>query len=203
MPDEASFLGEPPASKATEAAYRADRDSDGYVANFTRLWGWRPDLYESFAALRAHLMASSSLTDRDWAVLVTATAAQRDDSYCSLAWGPRLAKLSDDETAAQVLADTPAPALSTREAALAAWARQLVKDPNATARRDVTRLRELGLGDREIFEATAFIAFRLAFSTINDALGAAPDKQLADAAPDLIRAAVTYGRVPSAEPSRA
>jgi hypothetical protein len=39
--------------------------------------------------------------------------------------------------------------------------------------------------------------------TVNDALGAAPDKQLADAAPEPIRSAVTYGRAPSAEPSRA
>jgi len=60
----------------------------------------------------------------------------------------------------------------------------------------------VGLGDREIFEATAFIALRLAFSTINDALGAAPDKQLADAAPPLVRTAVSYGRSPSSSPSR-
>jgi hypothetical protein len=31
--DETMFLGEPPASEATEAAYTADRDSDGYVGN--------------------------------------------------------------------------------------------------------------------------------------------------------------------------
>ena len=61
----------------------------------------------------------------------------------------------------------------------------------------------MGLGDPEIFEATAFVAFRLAFSTVNGALGAAPDKQLADAAPEPVRAAVRYGRRPSAEPSRA
>jgi len=202
MPEEATFLHDPPASDAAEAAYDADRDSDGYVWNVTRLWCWRPDLYESFAALRASLMHSSALTDRDWAVLVTATAAQRDDSYCSLAWGSRLAKLSDDETAAQILAGVSAPELSDREAALAAWARKVVRDPNATTDRDVERLREVGLGDREIFEATAFVAFRLAFSTVNDALGAAPDKQLADAASDPVRAAVSYGRAPSPAPSR-
>jgi uncharacterized peroxidase-related enzyme len=201
MPEQTMFLGEPPASDASEVAYDADRDSDGYVWNVTRLWSWRPDLYESFAALRASLMTASALTDRDWAVLVTATAAQRDDSYCSLAWGPRLAKLSDDETAAQVIAGAPAPELSDREAALAAWARQVVRDPNATTDRDLARLREVGLGDRELFEATAFVAFRLAFSTVNGALGAAPDKQLADAAPDVVRAAVTYGRAPSPAPS--
>jgi uncharacterized peroxidase-related enzyme len=201
MPEHA-FLHEAPVTDASDAAYAAERDEDGYVWNVTRLWAWRPDLYAAFAALRTNLMENSSLTERDWAVLVTSTAAQLADSYCSFAWSLRLAKVSDDETAAQVLNGASAPGLSEREAALAAWARQLVKDPNATTESDIARLRELGLGDREIFEATAFIAFRLAFSTVNDALGAAPDKQLAEAVPEPVRAAVTYGRAPSPEPSR-
>jgi uncharacterized peroxidase-related enzyme len=202
MSDALMFVNEPPASEATEAAYTEDRDADGYVNNVTRLWSWRPDVYMTFAALRASLMESSALTDRDWAVLVTSTVAELNDSYCALAWGPRLARLSDDETAAQVLSGASAPALSDREAALAAWAREIVRDPNTTTDSDVARLREVGLGDREIFEATAFIAFRLAFSTVNDALGAAPDRQLADAAPDVVRAAVSYGRPPAPAPSR-
>ena len=196
------FLGEPPASDAADAAFDEDRSSDGYVNNLTRLWCWRPDIYNAFSALQGGLTKASALTKRDRAVLVTATAAERHDSYCSLAWGRRLANLSDDATAAQVIAGAPAPALSDREAALAAWARQVVRNPNAAADREIARLREAGLGDREIFEATAFIAFRLAFSTINDALGAAPDKQLADAAPPLVRTAVSYGRSPSSSPSR-
>ena len=195
------FLGEPPASEATEAAYAADRDSDGYVGNVTRLWCWQPYLLTSFAALRANLMKNSALTDREWAVLVASTAATLSDSYCSLAWGPRLAELSDDVTAAQILSGDPAPGLSDREAALAAWARQVVRDPNSTTSDHVARLHDFGLGDREIFEATALVAFRLAFLTVNDALGAAPDRQLADAAPDPIRAAVSYGRAPSSAES--
>lgn len=197
------FLGEPPATAARDAAFAEDRDADGYVNNHTRLWCWRPDLRDAFLELRATtLMGSSALTDRDWAVLVTATASEVSDSYCSLAWGARLAALADDETAAQVIAGDPAPELSERESVLASWARQVVRDPNATTEGQIARLREVGLGDREIFEATAFVAFRLAFSTINDALGAAPDKQLADAAPGPVRAAVSYGRPPSRAPSR-
>jgi uncharacterized peroxidase-related enzyme len=199
--DDAMFLGEPPASETTTAAYAADREADGYVSNFRRLWCWRPDLDASFSALRASLMGFSELTEREWAVLVSSAVAERNDSYCSLAWGPRLAKLTDDETAAQVIAGVPAPALSDREAALAAWARQVVRDPNSTTSDQVARLREVGLGDREVFEATALVGFRLAFSTINDALGAAPDRQLADAAPDPIRAAVSFGRAPSSAES--
>jgi uncharacterized peroxidase-related enzyme len=176
LKEKATFLTEAPVSEAKDAAFDEDRDADGYVNNWTRLWCWRPDLLSAFRELRASLMGSSALADRDWAVLVTATAAERNDSYCSLAWGTRLATLTDETTAAQVIAGAPAPALSEREAALADWARQVVRDPNATTERDIARLREVGLGDQEIFEATAFVAFRLAFSAINDALGAAPTR---------------------------
>jgi uncharacterized peroxidase-related enzyme len=201
MPDGAMFLGEPPQSTERDVAFDEDRQADGYVNNVTRLWCWRLDLANAFVALRSDLMRSSALTDRDWAVLVTSTASELKDSYCSLAWGVRLAKLTDEATAARMLANESAADLSEREAALGEWARRVVRDPNATTQADIDRLRELGLEDREIFEATAFIAFRLAFSTINDALGALPDKQLADGAPGLVRDAVDYGRAPSPVPS--
>jgi uncharacterized peroxidase-related enzyme len=189
------FLREPPETDAIRTAHEAERASEGYVSNHTRLWSWRIDLDEEFRRLRNGLMSSSALTERDFAVLVTSTAAQLGDSYCSLAWGPRLASLSDAETAARVLSGGSG-GLSERESALAAWARQLVRDPNATGERDVERLREAGLGEREIFEATAFVAFRLAFSTVNDALGAVPDDELTEAAPEAVRDAVTFGRQP-------
>jgi uncharacterized peroxidase-related enzyme len=189
-----SFLGDAPASDASEAAFAADLDADGYVANHTRLWAWRPDLRADFLALRSGVMSSSTLTDRDWAVLVTSTASQLGDSYCSLAWGDKLASATDADTAAAVIAGDIAPALSERERALAAWARQLVRDPNSTTRDDIDRLRAVGLDEREVFEATAFVAFRLAFSTINDALGAPPDEQLRESVPAPVRAAVNFGR---------
>ena len=84
--------------------------------------------------------------------------------------------------------------LTSRERALMQWARQIVRDPNATTAGDVESLRETGLSEAEIFDATVFIAFRLAFLTINDSLGARPDWQLADAAPAEVRRAITYGR---------
>jgi len=192
-----TFLGEPPASESASRLYESDRASDGYVGNSTRLWSWRPEIHESFLALRRSLMSASTLTDREWALLVTSSVAELGDSYCALAWGSRLAELSDDETAAQVIAGAVAPALSHRERVLAAWARRVARDPNATTRDDVDELRAAGLDDQAIFDATAFVAFRLAFSTVNDALGAAPDRELADRAPAAVRAAVTRGRRPT------
>lgn len=182
--------------------YDGDRSEDGYVWNVTRLWAWRPDVDEAFSALRAALTDGASLSARDRAVLVAATAGQRNDSYCSFAWGSNLARLADPDTAAAVIAGRPSTALSPREAALAVWAGKVVEDPNATTETDVERLREVGLTDREVFEATTFIALRLAFSTVNDALGAAPDHQLAEAAPDPVRDAITWGRAPSSVASQ-
>ena len=41
---------------------------------------------------------------------------------------------------------------------------------------------------------TAFVALRLAFAAVNDALGAQPDAQLVRSLPPQVREAVTYGR---------
>ena len=191
------FLHDAPESEDVRAAHQAERASEGFVSNHTRLWSWRIDLDEEFRRLRNGIMSSSALTEREFAVLVTSTASQLGDSYCSLAWGPRLASLSDDETAARVLGGGSVDGLSDREAALADWARRIVRDPNTTTEGDVERLREVGLGEREIFEATAFIAFRLAFSTVNDALGAVPDDELTGSAPEAVLSAVSYGRQPT------
>ena len=175
------------------AEYEADVTGDGYVNNLTRVWCWRPDVLASFQALRKDLLAGSGLSGREAAVMVAATAAARGDAYCALAWGSKLAGLSDEATAAGVLQGLDG-GLSEREAALAGWSRQVVLDPNATTDADVDRLRDAGLNDLEIFEATTFIALRLAFSTVNDALGARPDQQLAERAPRLVREAVDFGR---------
>lgn len=79
---------------------------------------------------------------------------------------------------------------------MASWARQIAKDPNATSSADVQRLREVGLSDTQIFAITAFVSLRLAFATVNDALGAHPDMKLVATLPPEVVAAVSYGRTP-------
>ena len=160
-----AFVSDPPVDVSVTAAYEDDLASDGYINNSTRVWCWRPDVLASFQTLRAGLRDSSDLSGREVAAMVAATAAAPGDPYCSLAWGARLAELSDEATAARVLQGDPS-GLSSREAALARWSRQVVLDSNAPTQADVDHLRDVGFSDREIFEATAFIAFRLAFSTI-------------------------------------
>jgi uncharacterized peroxidase-related enzyme len=189
------FLRPAPDTDDTRALY-ADRER-GYVMNYMRLWAWRPALHRSFVALRTQLMETTTLSKRELAVLVCAMARSLGDSYCALAWGERLAQASDAATAAALLRDGHADTLSEREQALAQWAQQVVYDPNATSPRDIERLREAGLAEEEIFDATLFVAFRQAFSTVNDALGAEPDGELAQEVPPEVRRAVTFGRAPA------
>jgi len=197
------FLNDPPQSPQSDATYEASRESDGYVGNFTRLWCWRPDLFKSFVDLRLALMGSTSLSDREQAIVVAATVSAFGDSYCSLAWGSKLAKLAGDKTAGGVIAGEAPDELSQREAALCAWCRAVVRDPMATTPAQADALRAAGFDDREIFEATLFLSLRLAFSTVNDSLGALPDRQLADSVPTPVRDAVTFGRPVAETPSPA
>lgn len=55
-------------------------------------------------------------------------------------------------------------------------------------------MRDAGFDDGQIFAITLFVALRIAFSTVNDALGALPDRALGEAAPAPVRDAVTFGR---------
>ena len=135
----------------------------------------------------------SGLTFRQRGILVTATASALGDSYCSLAWGGKLGKASDAAIAAGVLNGSDGD-LTDQEKVMAGWARKVVRDPNATTPSDIQALRDSGLDDGQIFAITAFVAFRFAFSTINDSLGAQPDAQLAQSLPREVREAVTYGR---------
>jgi uncharacterized peroxidase-related enzyme len=194
-----SFLQEPPVSAQVQALYDEDLADGDYVWNVSRLWAHQPGTVQQLFGLMSETFKPSGLSFRQRGILVTAAASALGDSYCSLAWGGKLSQASDAALAAGVLNGTDV-ALTDQEKAMAGWARQVARDPNATTPADIQALRDTGLDDGQIFAITAFVALRLAFSTINDSLGAQPDAQLAQSLPSDVRAAVTYGR-PVAGPS--
>lgn len=192
----ASFLADPPASEAVEHLYAAELAGQGYVAHLTRLWAHSPEslhLLGQALGLAGHL---GGLDARRRHLLVTATASAMGDSYCSLAFGTRLAAVTSDADAATVIAGETV-TTSAEDAALVSWARQVAVDPSATTAADVRELRAAGYDDLQIFGLTLYISLRLTFSTMNDALGAAPDVELAERAPAGVRAAVDFGRAPA------
>jgi uncharacterized peroxidase-related enzyme len=188
-----SFLKEPGVSAQVRALYDEDLADGGYVWNFSKLWAHQPGTLKQLFELMSQAFTPSGLTFRQRGILVTAAASTLGDSYCSLAWGGKLGKASDPALAAGVLKGSDA-GLTDQEKAMAAWARKVARGPNATTTADIQSLRDCGLDDGQIFAVTAFVALRLAFSTINDSLGAQPDQQLAVSLPREVREAVTYGR---------
>jgi uncharacterized peroxidase-related enzyme len=188
-----SFLEEPPVSPSVQALYDEDLADGGFVWNVSRLWAHQPDTVNRLFELMSQAFAPSGLSFRQRGILVTAAASALGDSYCSLAWGGKLGKAADAAVAAGVLSGSDA-GLTDQEKAMAAWARKVARDPNATTPADIQALRDSGFDDGQIFAITAFVALRLAFSTINDSLGAQPDAQLALSLPQEVREAVSYGR---------
>lgn len=190
------FLAAPQPSAEVRRVYDADLDGLGYVMNNTRLWAHLPAALDGLAALLGRTVATAGLSLRQRGVLVTACASAAGDSYCTLAWGSKLAREAGDAAAAGV-AQGDDGGLEPREQALARWARRVVRDPTRTSAADVEELREAGFDDAQIFAITAFVGLRLAFSTVNAALGAEPDAELAASAPSALMDAVTFGRPPA------
>ena len=195
------LLSDPPVDDVVRAMYDEDLANDGYISNHTRAWAHRPDVCQGFRDLRVQLGQRMTLSEAEFAVVIAATVAEASDPYCSLAWGKNLSGATNAQVAADVLRGQSPADLSERESALTAWTRSVVRTPSATTHQDVERLTAAGFSDRDIAEVTMLIAFRIAFSTVNAALGAAPDRQLAERVPGPVRDAVDYGRPVSDVPS--
>jgi uncharacterized peroxidase-related enzyme len=187
------FLTAPEADDAAQRLFDDDVAELGYVMNVSKLWAYQPATVTHLFELMGETNAIESLTFRERGILVTACASTLGDAYCSLAWGTKLAAKADPETAAGVLRGDDE-RLGPDERAMARWARKVASDPNHTTALDIQELRDVGLSDARIFAITVYVALRLAFSTVNDALGARPDAELRSTAPDAVRAAVNYGR---------
>ena len=173
--------------------FDSDVEGTGYVTNVSRLWAYMPATLDGLADIMGQATRAGSLTYRQRCVLVTAAASTLGDSYCSLVWGKKLAEAAGPTVAAAVARGTD-DGLDGSDRALAQWARRVATDPNGVDSDDVQALRDAGFNDAQIFAITAFVALRLAFSTINDALGARPDWQLGASAPEAVRSAIAFGR---------
>ena len=193
-----TFLSVAAPSAAAEKLFDGDVEGLGYVMNSSRVWAHQAEALEQLSELLGHVVRAGSLTMRQRGILVAACASSMGDAYCSLAWGGKLAQEAGNDVAVGVLRGDD-DGLDASERALARWARQVSRDPNATTTADVESLRQAGFDDAQIVAITAFISLRIAFSAVNDALGARPDRELSDSLPAEVRDAVTWGR-PVADP---
>ncbi len=186
------FLEVPETTAEGQRIFDEDVAELGYVMNVSQLWAYQPATMTGLFKLVRQVTSADRLSLRHRSILVAACASAFGDSYCSLVWGSRLATASDPQTAAGVLRGVD-DGLTTSEQAMAGWARKVARNPNDTTAADVQVLRDAGFSESQIFTITVFVALRLAFSTVNDALGVLPDAGLR-AAPGAVLDAVTVGR---------
>lgn len=187
------FLRRARVSEAARAIFDEDINEMGFVMNVSRLWAYRPEAMTGLFELMHLVTSVRPFTDRERGILITACASSFGDSYCSLAWGTKLADLAGAQLAGGILRGEDN-GLSAPERAMAAWARRVARDPNGTSAADVAELRRAGFSDSDVFAMTVFVALRVAFSTVNDALGVRPDAEYRSEAPAAVLDAVTYGR---------
>ena len=189
----AGFLAAAPQTEHAQSMYDSDVELQGYVANLTRVWAYSPEALGALSFMLRQSMEMSGMTAHQRALLTSVSAATLGDSYCSLAFGRRLAATGGDVAAVQALTGR-AGELLPDDRVLATWARKVVEDPSSTTAADLDALRDAGYDDSAIFALTLFVALRVTFSTVNSALGAGPDAELAERVPEAVLDAVTWGR---------
>jgi uncharacterized peroxidase-related enzyme len=190
-----TFLGPPPDTEHVRRLLAKDAEQIGFEMSGSRLWAHLPEQHDALFELIAAAASAASLSVRERGILIAAAASTFGDSYCSLAWGQKLAQLAGTELVVAVL-DGSDDGLSDSERALATWARRVASNPNGTRVEDIATLRAVGYDDAQILAITVFVSLRLAFATVNDALGVHPDPEMADSVPAEVRGVVTRGRRP-------
>jgi uncharacterized peroxidase-related enzyme len=188
-----TFLSAPQVDDQVQAMYDGDVAQMGFVMNLSAVWAHLPDAHERIFDQLGAAAAAAGLSFVDRGILVVATATTIGDSYCSLAWGRKLTDAAGVEVVRAVLTGDDGP-LDDRQRALATWARKVAGAAVRTTEADVEALRAAGFDETQIVAVTVFVAQRMAFSTVNAALGAAPDAELGETVDPSVRAAVTWGR---------
>ncbi len=91
--------------------------------NASRLWAYQPKTLNHLFDAMSEAFKASGLDFRHRGLLVLATASTLGDSYCSLTWGYKLARVDAGYSAAAVLVGDDAD-LAPDEKAMVTWALQ-------------------------------------------------------------------------------
>src|SRR4051812_19510808 len=174
-----SWIGTPSEDGAAgdvAAAYTRDRETLGYVANYTRVFANRPAVLDGWRALNGAIKAS--MDPRRYELATLAAARRLRSSYCCLAHGKILAEKFDGPDAVQAMVDGSASeGLSAVDRAVMRLADTVAAGAAEMSEADLAELRSLSLDDGEILDVVLAAAARCFFSTVLDATGTEPDAE--------------------------
>lgn len=187
-----ALLSVPDATEANREVADAEADELGFVTSATRLWMHDAMLHDALFGLVVPTGRAAGLSIAERGIATILAAALAGDSYCPLAWGHKLAKATTPQLAASVLLGSD-DLLDERGRAVAEWTRKVVASPGSTVPGDIEGLRAVGFDDAQILRLTLFIGLRVAFSTVNLALGARPEQEYLDLVDEVVREAWEAG----------
>jgi uncharacterized peroxidase-related enzyme len=174
-----AFIREIPPQEATgdvRALYDLDLKSLGYVANYSKVFAHRPEVYVAWRGLVGAIR--SSMDERRYELVTLAAASTLQSSYCMLAHGSVMLRKSivTSEELEAIARDYRHAGLSPAEVAMMAFAQKVTSRAHAVTAEDVDALRQHGFSDAEIFDIVLTAAARSFFSKTLDALGMSPDE---------------------------
>ena len=189
-----AFIEEASENDAAVAAhFDADRERLGRVANSSRVFARRPEVYDAWKTLIGAVRAN--MDPRRYELTTIAAARTLRSSYCMLAHADVLVEAHyDSDALLEIVHDHRAAGLDAADVAIMDFAEQVARDATSVTPRDVDRLREHGLSDDEILDVVLTAAVRSFFSKTLDATGAQPDRELGERFEPELRDALTPGR---------
>ena len=136
------------------------QEKSGFVPNVFLALAHRPDEFRAFFAYHdAVMLRDGNLTKAEREMIVVATSAANDCTYCVIAHGAILRIHAKNPLLAdQVAINYQAAELADRQRAMLDFAVKLARDPQAICRSDHDRLREHGFNAEDIWDIGAITA---------------------------------------------
>jgi uncharacterized peroxidase-related enzyme len=193
----------------TAEMYRRQQASWGFVPNYAKVFGHRPEIMARWGRLLAEI--KRPIDPRRFELVTFVAAHTLGNSACTLVHGKALRLFFSDAQILAIAADRLDGVLGAAEQAMLHFARQVAIDASLVTAADVAALAAQGFTDAEIFDVAAAVAGRAFFTKVLDALGVQADAPMGPLDATL-RSALTVGRpiderppatMPAAPPLRA
>jgi len=137
------------------------QEKSGFVPNVFLVLSHRPDEFRAFFDYHDAIMRrEGNLSRAEKEMIVVATSAANDCSYCVVAHGAILRVVSGDpDLSEQLLANYRTAPLEPRQRVMLAFAVKLARTPEEVGETDLRQLAELGYTQEDIWDIGAITAF--------------------------------------------
>lgn len=173
-------LGPPPALPETLALFERSTERLGYVRNTQYVLAQIPALLQAQDALSRSLTVEfeDGLSHKERELIALVVSVENRCEPCVFGHAAKLREITGDPLwVGKVEVNYRRAHLNPRERAIADYALQVTRAPEEIEPSDIDRLREAGLGEKEIVEAAAIAAYFNFSNRVNSALGVAPNAE--------------------------